>query len=165
MSWSDRRTLLSGLAAALALQGCGFTPLYGPNSPATRLQNSIAIAPLEGRFGFEMRQQLEARLGPADAPRYLLDITPQLTSVGSAIRSDNTITRVNVTGRAAVVLTDFNGEAPLFTANLRNFTAYSTTASAFATDIARQDAERRLAIALADQIVLRLATTAGDWAT
>ncbi len=160
---SERRTFLAGLASVLALQGCGFTPLYGSGSAASQLQNQIAIGPLEGRFGFEMRQQLEARLGAAQNPRYTLMIVPEITSEGRAIRSDNTITRVNVTGRASFQVQDFSDEKPVFTGQVRNFTAYSTTASPFATDTARQDSERRLAIALADQIVLRLATTAGDW--
>ncbi|QHQ36611.1 LPS assembly lipoprotein LptE [Algicella marina] len=163
MSWSDRRTLLAGLAATLALPGCGFEPLYGKGSAAARLQNSIAVAPLEGRFGFEMRQRLETRLGRAETPRYFLRIEPEISSEGQAIRSDNTITRVSVTGRAAFTLFDYASEVPVFSDSVRNFTAYSTTASAFATDITSQDAERRLAVSLADQIVLRLAASAGEW--
>ena len=50
---------------------------------------------------------------------------------------------------------------------VRSVTGYSApesaTASAFASRVAGQDVERRLAIDLADQIVRRLALGAGRW--
>ena len=52
-------------------------------------------------------------------------------------------------------------------ATVRAITGYSApeseTASAFASLAAQRDAERRLAVELADRIVQRLALSAGDW--
>jgi hypothetical protein len=51
---------------------------------------------------------------------------------------------------------------------VRSVTGYSApaarTSAAYATLVAEEDAEARLARTLADQIVQRLALTAGDWA-
>ena len=44
------------------------------------------------------------------------------------------------------------------------FTAYSAVASPFATRTAEEDARRRLAVALAEQIAQRLALSANGWA-
>lgn len=160
---SDRRRLIAALAVLPALAACGFTPLYGENGPASRMIGRVAVAPLEGRFGFIMRQRLETRLGPAQAPVAELAVRPVLSSEGRAIRSDNTITRVNVAGRAAFTLTRLDGSGVVLSDEVRSFTAYSTTASPFATEVAGEDAVRRLAIALSDKIVLRLAADAGAW--
>lgn len=164
MSCSDRRYILTALAALpVGLSACGFTPLYSENQPASRLRNHIAIAPLEGRFGFNMRDQLETRLGQATSAEYELRITTELHEEGRAIRSDNTISRINLRGDATFSVTPLNTTTPIFTDRVSSFTAYSTIASPFATQVAAEDASKRLATALADQIALRLAITASDW--
>ena len=57
------------------------------------------------------------------------------------------------------------GGPPVLTGSVRAVTSYSApvseTSSAFASEIARQDAQDRVARALADKIVLRLAVAAG----
>ena len=59
------------------------------------------------------------------------------------------------------------GGPPAASGVVRSVTGYSApaseTASAFASRVAGQDAERRLAIDLADQIVQRLALSADRW--
>ena len=59
------------------------------------------------------------------------------------------------------------GGPPVAAGVVRSVTGYSApeseTASAFASRVAGQDAERRLAVELADQIVQRLALSAGRW--
>lgn len=127
------------------------------------MSGKIAIAPLEGRVGFEIRQALINRLGSARSPEYLLTVVPRISRQGQAIRSDNTTTRVQVAGRARFTLVPFDSSDVVLTDEVRNFTAYSTTASPFATDIASQGADRRLAVALAEQIAQRLAASAEEW--
>ena len=56
-------------------------------------------------------------------------------------------------------LVDLNG-AELLTGTVENFSGFSTSDSTVATRAARQDAEERLSIMLADQIVTRLIASA-----
>lgn len=161
MSSCSRRTALLALASATA--ACGFTPLYAPGSPAASLRGRIALAPLEDRFGFLMREQLETRLGAAENAEFLLTIATRLSEDEAAIRAESGISRINLSGRSVFTLTPLNAADPVLADEVRAFTAYNTTASPFAADVAKQEAERRVAIALADQIVLRITATAGDW--
>jgi len=148
------------LLAPLALAACGFRPIYGRGSAAEALHGKIALGPVDDRLSFEFYEQLENRLGRAEAPVFQLDITLDLQSKGLAITQDNAITRYNLTGIARFSLTRIENGEVVLQDNLRAFTAYSATASAYATFISERDAKRRLAVSLADQISTRIASSA-----
>ncbi|MCF6273482.1 MAG: LPS assembly lipoprotein LptE [Rhodobacteraceae bacterium] len=153
----SRRALL---LAPLALAACGFTPIYGRGSAAEALRGKIAFSAVNSRLTFEFNEELENRLGLTQTPLFQLDVTLSVTSKGLAIAQDNAITRYNLTGIAAFTLTRIaDGEAVLQD-RLRAFTAYSATANAYATFISERDANRRLAVSLADQITTRLTSSA-----
>jgi LPS-assembly lipoprotein len=157
-------------AALLALAGCGFQPLYGEGSPAAEMVGRVAVAPLdgEGEAGFALRERLTERLGPATAPTHRLEVDLELESEGVALTQDDLTTRFNVTGVAAFALVPLAGGPPAVAGEVRSVTGYSApasrAASAFATLVAEEDAEERLARALADQIAQRLALSAAEWA-
>jgi LPS-assembly lipoprotein len=165
MSWSEPRRAL--LAALAALAACGFTPLYAPGSPAAGMAGRVEVAVVEGAPGFAMREELTARLGPATAPTHRLDITLRLEQTGVALTEQDVTTRYNVTGTADYALVPLAGGPPVASGTVRAITGYSApetvTSSAFASLAAQRDAERRLAVDLADRIVQRLALAAGDW--
>jgi LPS-assembly lipoprotein len=164
MSWSEpRRAVL----AALALAACGFTPLYAPGTPAAGMGGRVEVAVVEGAPGFAMREELTARLGPATAPTHRLDVTLRLEQTGVALTEQDVTTRYNVTGTADYALVPLAGGPPAAQGTVRAITGYSApetvTSSAYASLAAERDAERRLAIELADRIVQRLALSAEDW--
>jgi LPS-assembly lipoprotein len=169
MWWSDaaprRAVLVFGLAA---LAGCGFRPLYGEGSPAAEMLGRVAVEPLEGDAGFALRQRLVERLGPATAPTHRLEVDLDLEQEGVALTQEDVTTRFNVVGTAAFRLLPLAGGPPAAEGEVRSVTGYSApaarTSAAYATLVAEEDAEARLARTLADQIVQRLALTAGDWA-
>ena len=143
MWWSDRRAVLIA-AGALALAGCGFTPVYAPGGGAGRLQGQIALPAAETRDEFELRRRLEERLGAAAAGR------------------DGRTTRFQLVGRADYTLSDAATGDELASGRVDGFTGYSTTGSTVATDAARRDAETRLMVLLADGIVDRLLLAAAE---
>ena len=152
--------------ATLLLPGCGFTPLYGEGAPATALHGQIAVAPLDGTPGFALHERLTERLGDATAPRWRLVTSLEIESSGAALTRENVTTRFDVTGTADFTLTPVTGGLPVLTDSVRAVTSYSApvseTSSAFASEIARQDAQDRVARVLADKIVLRLAVAASQ---
>lgn len=148
------------LLAPLALAACGFTPIYGRGSAAEALNGKILLGAVDDRLSFEFYEQLENRLGRAEAPVFQLDITLNVDSEGLAITQDNAITRYNLTGTASFTLTRIEDDEVVLRDNLRAVTAYSATASAYATFISERDAKRRLAVSLADQIATRIASSA-----
>ena len=158
MSLYNRRKLL--MLAPILLAGCGFTPIYGRGTAAESLIGKIALGPVTDRMEFEFHEQLENRLGRADQPIYQLNVDISLESVGLAITQDNAITRYNLTAEADVTLTRISDSTIVLSDTLRAFTAYSATATAYATHVSERDAKRRLAISLADQIAIRIASSA-----
>jgi LPS-assembly lipoprotein len=167
MWWSDRRGVLAA-AGLLALGGCGFTPLYGEAAPGRRLRSQIEVGEirrgdLPDRMAFELRAALRRHFAAeGGTPRYRLDVAVEVTEVGLAVAPDNATTRYNLTGRARWTLVPLAGDAPALTGETASFTAYSATATVYATRIAQRDAERRLATDLAGRIATGVAARAGQ---
>lgn len=162
MSSSDRRTLLR-LLAALPLAGCGFSPVYGPAGSGNLLRDRLWIAPPNTRLGFVLVARLEDRLGRATAPSHELDWELEITQTNLALTGANAITRINLLGELTFLVTEAGSDVPVQEGTVSTFTAYSTTGSPVSTDAARRDAEDRLMVALADQLVSRLLAGAYTW--
>ncbi len=158
----NRRKFLILTATPLALSACGFTPIYSDGSAAEQMHGRIALGSFDGLEGFQMREQLESRLGTATAATHRLDVALTVDSVGVAITQDGSITRYNLSGIGEFTITQLGGGIA-FKDSVTAFTAYNATASAYATRIAEQDANRRMAVTIADKIVTRLATSAEEW--
>ena len=163
MSSSDRRKLLT-LLAALPLAACGFTPVYGPSGAGNALRDRLRIEPPDTRQGFVLVARLEDRLGRASAPTHVLTWDLETSQRDLAITGTNAITRVNLTGDLRFRVTEVATDTQVQAGTVSTFTAYSTTGSPVATAAARRDAEDRLMVALADQLVSRLLAGASTWA-
>lgn len=163
MSFSDRRRIL-GLLCAAPLGACGFTPVYGPQGAGNALRERLRIEPPDTRLEFVMVARLEDRLGRSSSPTHVLTYTLDTRDSNLAITDADDITRVNINGTLDFTVTDGATDQPVQTGTVTTFTAYSTTGSPVATVAARRDAEDRLMIALADQLVARLLSAAPGWA-
>lgn len=151
MSWSRRSVLL----AALALAACGFAPVYGPGGTGTRLQDKVRTADPRTPDDFAFAGRIAERLGP-DGTRYELDWRLRIAVVPQAITPDEITTRYSLNGTASYVLTEIASGRTVARGQVSSFTSYSTTGTTIATLAAEQDAHRRLARLLADQVVTRL---------
>jgi LPS-assembly lipoprotein len=161
--WSSDPILPGRRAAvlgALALAACGFTPAYGPGGGAAALRGRIALASPDDRPAFELTARLEDRLGAAEAPLYRLDYAITILTTEVAITPDGAVTRYNLTGRVGWNLVETGGGATRLSGNAESFTSYSATGSTVAGLAAEEDAEARLMVILADQIVTRLIAAA-----
>ena len=151
----------------LVLAACGFRPLYGEGTPAAAMTGRVEVAMLDGAAGFAMRERLTQRLGPPAGATHRLETTLALDSKGVALTRENVTTRYDVSGVATYRLVPLAGGAPATAGTVRAGTGYSAPASeassAFAIRAAERDAEERLAVILADEIVERLALTASGW--
>ncbi|GIX12370.1 MAG: hypothetical protein KatS3mg118_0329 [Paracoccaceae bacterium] len=157
MWWSRRGAVLAALAAA----GCGFRPLHGRDGAARTLAGRIAIGsvsrgPLPDRMVFHLRDALIRQLGVAHQPAWRLDLAISLTEKGLAITPDNAITRYSLTASADWKLHDIASGAVILQGRAESYSAYSATATVYATRIAARDAERRLAEDLAQRVVTQI---------
>lgn len=157
-----RMRVRAALLACFALAGCGFQPVMTDEVSAS--MGEIAVEEISGLMGFEMQRALEERLGATRSPAYRLEVMPEIDSEGLAITQDNETTRYNLTGSARFTLTPAGAAQPSLDETVQAFTAFSAIAAPYATRVAERDANARLARALADQIVNRLAITSGRWA-
>lgn len=156
---SSRRAFLA--LPALALAGCGFRPMYGPrpDSAAAGLE-TVRVGLIMERNGQLLRRHLEQRLGRADAPaRYDLRVGLGYGIDVQGFERDGTPSRVRITTTANWYLYDTNAPPRLVAQGTdRAFDAYNVPENQFfASDAARDAAERRLMEQLANDIVQRLA--------
>lgn len=159
MSSSDHPFVLNRRAALLglvALGGCGFAPVYGPNGAAAALRGSVMIQTPETLDGFQLRNQIEDRLGVADVARYELRVTPQIRSEDFGITSGQETTRYTLHGTAAYVLLDVETNAEMTSGTVATFTGYSATGTPVATQAAERSARDRLIISMADLVISEL---------
>ena len=145
------------LVAMIGLTACGFTPVYGPAGVGALCQNAVEVGAPDTVLGFRMAGRLAEVFGQATQAKYVLGVTPQIAPVPATITVDGDITRFNVTGNATWVLSDLAGTT-LAEGLVQTFTSYSATGSTVATQAAEADAERRLAVALADLVAQQVLT-------
>ena len=157
------------LLAAGGLAGCGFHPVYAPDSagdpgPARTNLAAINVNLLPDRAGQLLRQALQRRLegsgGSGVAKKFDLSVQYGIGGEGIAILPDNSTTRVRFVANATYTL---QSEAPdhhtVTSGNARSVDALNVINSQyFASDLETEQIQVRLAEAIADQITLQLAS-------
>ncbi len=160
------RMAMRGIVAAFALLGlsaCGLSPMYagGGNGAVARGLAAVEVAPIAGREGWLLRNELVDRLGAAgaEAPRYRLDVRldDELEALG--ILADDTVSRERRTLRARYQLVDVSSGEILLDATDGIDAGIDVVGSEYATIAAEQTALENLSRVLADEIVTRLSLT------
>lgn len=150
------------LAAMAPLGACGFRPLLAEaDGESVRGQlAAVHVKGLNSRLGQQLRIALEDNLDPisSNTPTlYDLRIRLRRSNKALAIQLDNTITRFNLTLSASFNLKRSEDNQLLYRSRVRRVASYNVRRAPFATLTARQDAERRAAKELADDIRTLLA--------
>ena len=163
MSWS-RRSVLGCLLTA----GCGFHPLYGERSGggadaavADELA-AIRIESIPDRIGQEMYNMLRDRLNPdgrPGAPRYVLRVALTEHSDVLFISDNQTASRIDLTLKAAYTLNQAGSGEVVAKGASRSTASYDVlpVGNEFATVVSEDDARRRAARQISDDIRTRLA--------
>lgn len=149
----NRRSIL---LAPLALVACGFEPVYGPGGTGTALQNSVLVDAPDERLGYFLTREIEERLGRSATPTYGLALKIATKEERLAIDDEGNTRRFNLVGTVEYALRDVTTGQIVTSGTVENFTGYSATGTTVATLAAEQDAQERLMVILADQIVTRL---------
>ncbi|WP_184646543.1 LPS assembly lipoprotein LptE [Sphingopyxis sp. JAI128] len=163
-----RSLLLSSLvAASLMLGGCGLRPLYanGSKGAVATVLADVDVAPIEGHSGWLVRNALRDRLeaaqgGHGAGKRLRLDVRLEDSITGFGVRADDAVTRERRTLRARYQLVDAASGEVVLDATAFSDAGIDVVGSEYATIAAESSALERLASAVADQIVTRLAVFA-----
>jgi hypothetical protein len=168
---TGRRGLLRGAAGllALGLGGCGFRPLHGgagggEESEIAAELAAIRVGLIGERFGQLLRRNLQQRLatGAGDSPpspRWELQAVPSISADALGIQRDGQATRVRYVATVNWSLQRIAPREVVANGFERAFDAFNIQPNQyFAADLSRDSTERRLAAALAEEVVTRLAT-------
>lgn len=166
----SRRALLLGL---LALPGCGFRPLYGPQGlrpagdaaaePALlREMAAVRVARIPERSGQLLRRHLQGHLedrAPGTPARYELQAALSARGEVMGFRRDGSVTRVRTIATVDWVLVEAGPPpAVIGRGQARTLDAHNIPdLQFFAADAARLDLDRRVIAELGDQVVLAVA--------
>ena len=152
------------VACALALPGCALQPLYGSGTSGevASTLSQVTVAPIPGRGGWLVYNKLKERLGEMGEREaaYRLEVELDDEIIGLGIRGDRAVTRERRTIRARYRLVTLATGQVLVDATAGSDAGIDVVSSEYATVAAEQTAEERLAGAIADQIVARLAVYA-----
>ena len=151
-------------AAALAVAGCGFQPLYGRAgdvAPARALA-LVAISPIEDSdLGPALRDALAENLAPRGSnvrPRYQLAIQLITSRAPQITEKDSLIRRYDLIVSADYALTDPVTGAALDDGTVKSVTSYNIIeAEPFASLAAEKSAGEKAAREIGREIVNRLA--------
>jgi len=143
----------------VALSGCGFAPVYGPNGVGRSLHGMIEIESPVGTNTYNLVSYLEQRLGRGSAAKFGLTYALSARDEGLAVTESQTIVRYNVIGELSFALRDLTGGTVVSSGTVTAMSAYSASGTTIATQAARKDANERLMVALADRLIERLYVT------
>lgn len=165
------RKLFLILAGCLAMQACGFEPLYVQreksgtwyfndkfDSSISEEMAKIKISPISDRFGQQMRNQLLDLLTPRGVPQkpqYRLEV--QLVSrevTQQAMRRDITATSERVSYKVRYEL--WEGSNMKLRSDSIAFVSYDMMANPYSTTMAQKKTESDAAKIIANDIALRL---------
>jgi LPS-assembly lipoprotein len=148
-------------AAALALSSCALQPLYngGTTGNVAATLRQVSVEPIPGRNGWLVYNKLKERLSEdgQGAAAYRLEVQLDDDIIGLGIRGDRAVTRERRTLRARYRLVSAANGQVVLDATAGSDAGIDVVSSEYATVAAEQSAAERLADAVADQIVARLA--------
>lgn len=157
-----RRALIGILLlAAPLLSACGFEPLYGDH--ATRGMEAdlaaVKILPIREHIGQLLQWQLEREFNPdgAEVPqRYRLHIALAIKRDFLATEPNNVAPRAGMSAAADVALTTLDDKTTLYRGKVQSIADYNIGTDAYAAEIGKSNAEKRVVEDIGEQIAIRL---------
>ncbi|MBV9330571.1 MAG: hypothetical protein JOZ55_03360 [Alphaproteobacteria bacterium] len=151
------------VAVAIAIAGCGFHPLYGTAAIGSGLNRTFASVYVEpiadynvADTGYELRNALIDLLDSNQNARYRLKVSLTETTEGLALLTNASITRYNDTLTVRYSLVDSSTGKVATSGIETGLAAYNVVSSPYATLIAQQDADKRVAQDMAERIRISL---------
>lgn len=167
--WWSRRALAVALAGAPV--ACGFEPVYAPargeadGAVAGELA-AVALPDAGDRFDFALRRALARELDPTArgaAPRYRLNLRLDRSAENLAIQLDAVVTRRDLTVAAVYELVELADGRVVDRGRVQRTASYNIRGAPYSDQVAADDAEQRvaraLAVALRQQLVAHFERT------
>ena len=145
-------------AAALALSGCGFTPLYAQGGVTPGLA-AIEVEAPQSRTGYLLREELDDAFArdQSRAPAYRLALEIDEERRPRGLRIDDVATRYEVLLRVDYALIPAGSTTPITQGRAESTVTYDSADQPYAGVAAQIDAQERAASQAAQRIRLDLA--------
>lgn len=164
MSLFSRRKLLLGMLA-VPVAGCGFTPIHRSGGAANALRGNIYFNLIDSRQGFVLLERLEQRFGSAGtSARFKAKLDLIFEEEELVLTVATGLNRNTLKGYLKISVVDAQSGDEVFSDKLRDQLGYSSSEQTIVTAANKREAYDRLTLALADQAVVRLSSTAESWA-
>jgi LPS-assembly lipoprotein len=156
-----RRAVFFLLLLSPLLAACGFEPLYAEHARATlepRLA-AIKILPIKEHTGQLLEWSLREALNPADIvvePRYALHITVTMRQINLATQTNAISTRGSIAAAVDCILTTLDNKTVLYRGKIQSVEDYNIIQDAYASEMARNGAEKRVVDDVSEEIATRL---------
>ena len=148
----SRRKFLTG---ALFLVGCGYAPVHGTKLKTKKNYTSVFVQAPKDRVEFELVRNLEKQFRNNSSRQYELNYTLTIKEEKVVVSASQTLERFSLFGSLKYSLIDKDGGVVL-TNTAKSFTGYSATGTPLATERAKRDAQDRLMVILAEQVLTRI---------
>jgi LPS-assembly lipoprotein len=169
MWWRDvialprRGRHLAGVVLSLALvAGCGFRPLYAPSALTTtdpRLA-AIQVPQIPERIGQRLTISLRDGFNPSGAtvdPLYRLQVTLTTTRRETALRTDGTATRAEISVAASYNLIDLKNGRSAMSGTAQSGSSVDLVVNEYSNVVAEDDARTRAVEEIAFELQTRCA--------
>ena len=147
--------LLTGFSFFL-LFGCGYSPLIDMNQTNSFMLNKgqfIIFSP-KNDIDFHVREKLLADFGFPKNPKYRIELENKLVRKKSIVTEKNDITRYNLILNSKFKLNEIKTNKVVLLKNFNSETSFSASINitGFKTEVAKENAEKRLAYNVAEKI-------------
>jgi LPS-assembly lipoprotein len=155
--------IAAGTALLLGLGGCGYQPLYATTDKGSTADDlaSVNVMVIRDRSGQELHNYLRDEINPNGRPgataRYDLEVDLTESREALAIRTDETATRYNLNQSAQFRLRDLDSGRIVLVGTSRAAVSYNVLRDDFNNVVSEDNARKRGAQEIADDIRLRLA--------
>jgi LPS-assembly lipoprotein len=148
------------VAAAAALAGCGFTPMYAVPGVTGGVQHIQVIAP-KGRIGYLMGESLDDDFGNAkgQAPRYKLEMVLTEGRQAHGLNATDVAQRYEFSLKVVYTLTDLSTGKAVHIGTVFSNISYDSADQPYAGIAAAEDVQNRLASDAAQKVSLQV----GAW--
>ena len=158
LSFKKSKLIISSLF--IVLFSCGYQPLINVYQPNDSLFNSgkFEIFSPENDIGFQIRENLLTDFGFPKNPKYKIMLKNSLERRKSIVTNKNDITRYNLILNTIFSLIEINNNRIILTKIFETETSFSasTNITGFKAQVAKVNAEKRLAYDIAEKIRIEI---------
>jgi LPS-assembly lipoprotein len=149
--------LPAALSLAVALGGCGFTPLYAQPGVSGGMTHIQVVAP-KGRIGYLMSESLDDDFGRAkgEAPLYRLDMVVTELRQAHGLNANDVAQRYEFDLKVAYTLTEIATGKAVHAGTIFSNISYDSVAQPYAGIAAAEDVQNRLAADAAQKVSLQV---------